>query len=258
MDSNIKEQIEERVHADWYGRIIYVTISGSHLYGFESPDSDIDYRGCYQIPTINFLGLNNPNDHIDIIEGNTDCVLFELKKELGLIEKGNCNVLEHLFAVPEITSLAHMELLQIAHSHLNLKGIYNSYRGMAHFNYNKYIKGEEKPLVKKYLYVCRALLAGCHALDHKKIEPNLQRLVDEYDCWRVNELIQMKKDSFEKVTTTQRDDFNSLINSLDEDLYCRWEEIDQNWEWHIREGEGEILRQDLNMWLLDKRRELLD
>ena len=28
-------------------RPLFVTVSGAHLYGFSSPDSDIDLRGCH-------------------------------------------------------------------------------------------------------------------------------------------------------------------------------------------------------------------
>ena len=29
---------------------LFVTVSGAHLYGFPSPDSDIDLRGCHLMP----------------------------------------------------------------------------------------------------------------------------------------------------------------------------------------------------------------
>jgi uncharacterized protein len=37
-----------------------ITISGSHLYGFSSPDSDIDFRGAYLCDTMHLLGINKP------------------------------------------------------------------------------------------------------------------------------------------------------------------------------------------------------
>jgi hypothetical protein len=41
----------KRQVADESGKILYLMISGSHLFGFESEDSDTDYRGCYQVVT---------------------------------------------------------------------------------------------------------------------------------------------------------------------------------------------------------------
>ena len=29
---------------------LFVTVSGAHIYGFNSPDSDVDLRGCHQLP----------------------------------------------------------------------------------------------------------------------------------------------------------------------------------------------------------------
>src|SRR5439155_1149625 len=38
--------------------LIFVTISGAHLYGFPSPDSDYDLRGAHILPPKNVLGLD--------------------------------------------------------------------------------------------------------------------------------------------------------------------------------------------------------
>ena len=40
---------------------LFVTVSGAHLYGFESPDSDVDLRGCHQLPLRDVVGLALPN-----------------------------------------------------------------------------------------------------------------------------------------------------------------------------------------------------
>ena len=66
------------------GKLIFLTISGAHLYGFESPDSDIDYRGTFVTNTNNLIGLNSISDVIEMKEGGNDIVLFEVKKEIGL------------------------------------------------------------------------------------------------------------------------------------------------------------------------------
>ena len=72
------------------------------MYGWESKDSDIDYRGCFILNKDCFLGLEKPADVIQIssIE-NIDIVLFEIKKMIGLALNGNCNILEEINA-PQI------------------------------------------------------------------------------------------------------------------------------------------------------------
>ena len=38
--------------------LIFATISGAHLYGFPSPDSDYDLRGCHVLPAREVVGLD--------------------------------------------------------------------------------------------------------------------------------------------------------------------------------------------------------
>ena len=44
---------------------LFVTVSGSHIYGFNSPDSDVDLRGCHQLPLESIVGLKAPTETID-------------------------------------------------------------------------------------------------------------------------------------------------------------------------------------------------
>ena len=90
-------EVKAKIDESQNGSLIYLTISGSDLYGFASKDSDVDYRGTYLTGTENLLGLHRKRD---IIEMKPDIVLFELEKELNLALKGNCNVLEHINADP--------------------------------------------------------------------------------------------------------------------------------------------------------------
>ena len=57
---------------------LFVTVSGAHLYGFPSPDSDVDLRGCHKLPLSDVVGLDTPRETIEpefdrMVEGNTGC-----------------------------------------------------------------------------------------------------------------------------------------------------------------------------------------
>lgn len=212
-------QIKKIVHQEYSGKLLYVTISGSHLYGFESKDSDIDYRGCYLIDTNNLLGIHTPKDYIEKTVELNDIVLFELKKELGLLNKGNCNVLEHLFATQLYTSDEYFELKKIIGLNLNVNGIYHSYRGMAWENYNKFcLKGQHT--VKKFLYVFRGILAGMHAIQNRNIQPNLEKLLEgketHYYYEPIMELIRMKRQGMEKdfLSDTLLAKYHGLVENM--------------------------------------------
>ena len=45
---------------------VFATISGAHLYGFASPDSDVDLRGAFLLPARSLLGLHPADETITI------------------------------------------------------------------------------------------------------------------------------------------------------------------------------------------------
>lgn len=249
---DIKEFISERVIGENGATPVYVTISGSHLYGFNSPDSDVDYRGCYQIPTVAYLTLDHPPQHIKETE-NSDIVLYELKKECELILAGNCNVLEHLLAKPILTSTIHRELRDLTKSNLNFNGLYNSYRGMADFNLNKYIKSGKKVTAKKYLYVLRGLMAGIHVLTTDIIEPNLNTLNRWLNYGIIDGLINIKTTLGEDVEI--KSEF--IIKESEEVIDELFGVIDSVWDRRKNKNRNDELRKSINTWLEKRRREML-
>src|SRR5438309_1967695 len=99
--------------------LLFVTISGAHLYGFPSPDSDYDLRGVHLLPTREVIGLNTPRETIEcstVRDGlEIDFVTHDLKKFLGLLLKKNGYVLEQLYSPLVVhTTHEHEELKSIA------------------------------------------------------------------------------------------------------------------------------------------------
>ena len=48
------------LRADRVPNALFWTVSGSHLYGFSSTDSDVDLRGCFAAPLRALIGLKAP------------------------------------------------------------------------------------------------------------------------------------------------------------------------------------------------------
>lgn len=42
--------------------LLFATVSGAHLYGFPSRDSDVDLRGVHLLPAADLLGLRPPEE----------------------------------------------------------------------------------------------------------------------------------------------------------------------------------------------------
>src|SRR3954466_7371306 len=99
--------------------LVFATISGAHLYGFPSPDSDHDLRGCHVLPVREVVGLDMGRE---TIEQSTDEPGFELdlvthdvRKFFGLLLRKNGYVLEQVYSPLVVhTTSEHEELKAIA------------------------------------------------------------------------------------------------------------------------------------------------
>ena len=71
--------------------LIFATISGAHLYGFPSPDSDYDLRGCHVLPVREVVGLDTGPETIEsskVEEGlELDLVTHDARKFFALMLK---------------------------------------------------------------------------------------------------------------------------------------------------------------------------
>ena len=82
--------------------LIFATVSGAHLYGFPSPDSDYDLRGCHVLPVREVVGLDAGRETIEAStkDGNfeLDLVTHDAKKFFGLLLRKNGYVLEQVYS----------------------------------------------------------------------------------------------------------------------------------------------------------------
>ena len=58
------EALRQLVEGQQY-RPLFVTVSGAHLYGFPSPDSDVDLRGAHLLPLREVVGLDLPEQTVE-------------------------------------------------------------------------------------------------------------------------------------------------------------------------------------------------
>lgn len=72
-------------------------VGGSNLYGLNTPESDVDYRGIFVTKHPHYLAGFSTLENI-VQSGETDATYYELQKFLGLMRKSNTQVLEILFA----------------------------------------------------------------------------------------------------------------------------------------------------------------
>lgn len=201
-DPRLHKQINDHPYP-----LMFATISGAHLYGFPSPDSDFDLRGVHLLPLETVVGLEVGDETVEkegIYDGlEIDLVTHDAKKFFSLMLKKNGYVLEQVFSPLIVhTTAEHEELKSIAancvtrhHSH--------HYLGFAATQWKLFQKecqtgNAGPPRVKPLLYVYRVLLTGIHLMRTGMVEANLRTLNETSRLSYLEELIERKLTGPEK------------------------------------------------------------
>ncbi|SDM38944.1 nucleotidyltransferase domain-containing protein [Nonomuraea jiangxiensis] len=157
--------------------VVFATVSGAHLYGFPSVDSDVDLRGVHVLPVEEVAGLRHGPETLsrmwtrDGVE--VDLVTHDAAKFCRLLLGRNGYVLEQLLSPLVVASSpAHAELAALASGCLTRHHAHH-YLGFARTQWRLFQKtGELKPL----LYTFRVLATGTHLMRTGELQADLTRL----------------------------------------------------------------------------------
>ena len=178
--------------------LLFATVSGAHLYGFPSRDSDVDLRGVHVLPAAEVVGLRTGPETLDRTwfqnEAEVDLVTHDLAKFFRMMLRRNGYVLEQVLSpLVVVTGPLHEELVALApgcltrwHSH--------HYRGFARNQWELFLRSDE---LKPLLYTFRVLLTGIHLLRAGEVQADLRRLrelVPEAPSY-LGELIEVKTEA---------------------------------------------------------------
>lgn len=255
IDGNQVATLEELARKHPY-RLVFATISGAHLYGFPSADSDFDMRGVHCLRAEQLFGLNRSDETIEIdsIENGMemDIVSHDAGKFLQLLLKRNGYVLEQLFSPLIIsTNQWHTSLMELAQGCIT-RNHYHHYRGFA-FNQWSLMTRESEPRLKPLLYFYRVVLTGIHLMKSGQIEANLETLNEEFRLPGISELIQRKREGREKETLTHKEiEFHTSVHeSVLEQLDVAFSES------RLPEMPSQKTWDKLNDWLIQLRLDTL-
>jgi uncharacterized protein len=203
LDSRLDTHVREHPYP-----LLFVTVSGAHLYGFPSADSDYDLRGVHLLPLRNVVGLASGEETVEksgMYDGlEIDLVTHDAKKFFGLMLKKNGYVLEQLLSPLVVyTTPSHEELKAIAADCVT-KHHAHHYLGFAETQWKLFQK-ESPPHVKPLLYVYRVLLTGLHLMRTGEVEANLLRLNETARLSYIPELVARKVGGLEKGRLDQSD-----------------------------------------------------
>lgn len=154
--------------------MIFTTVSGAHLYGFASVDSDLDLRGAHLLPAAEAVGLrtgpetltsDGARDGVDL-----DVVSHDLLKFARLLATRNGYVLEQLLSPLVVhTTDTHAALTALAPGLITRHHAHH-YLGFAHTQWQLYARTGE---LKAALYTLRVLLTGIHLMRTGTLETDL-------------------------------------------------------------------------------------
>lgn len=170
-DPRLLAEVEEHPYP-----LAFATVSGAHLYGFPSADSDWDLRGAHVLPLDSVVGLEPGQDTVKLSHvrdgAEVDLVTHEARKFFTLLLRDNGYVLEQLYSPLVVhTTPEHEELKAIARGCVT-RGCARHYAGFAANQWRLFEK-EEPARVKPLLYVYRVLLSGIHLLRTGEVNASL-------------------------------------------------------------------------------------
>ena len=188
--------------------LVFVTLSGAHLYGFASADSDFDLRGMHVLPPREVLGLNAPRETIEwsgLEDGReVDLVSHDAAKFVRMMLKRNGYVLEQLHSplvvhtTPEHAALRALGKACVTRHHAH------HYLGFAETQWRLFEKATPRR-IKPLLCVYRVLMTGIHLMHTGEIDANLSILNESHRLAHVAELIAQKRGGGEQDTLPEGD-----------------------------------------------------
>jgi uncharacterized protein len=174
--------------------LLFANLSGAHLYGFPSPDSDYDLRAIHILPMDRVLGLHGQANTIDshsVIDGmEVDWVSYEIKEFFQLILKKSGNIVENIMSPLVLHSTPeHEELRAILPQTLSPHHAHHYYG----FSRRKWADfAEQGRKAKDLLYTYRTLLTGIHLMKTGEVQSNVLDLNAVYRLPYIDDLIAAK------------------------------------------------------------------
>jgi len=230
-------------------RPMFVTVSGAHLYGFPSQDSDVDLRGAHVLPIESLVCLRparETHERSEVVDGiQVDLVSHDLGKYLRLLVSKNGYVLEQILSPLVVVSTPPFERLQaLARGSIN-RTLYHHYRGFARGRW-KAFTAEEPKRIKTLLYVYRVLLTGIHLLETGELDANLPRLAAARGLDFVAELVERKRRG--EATTLDREEVErhaQRVSSIEAEMLRAYE--------HSRLPDAATNIDEINEFLIETR-----
>lgn len=166
--------------------LLFEAVSGSHAYGLQHKDSDVDLRGVFVMPKSQFYGLTQMEQ---VSDERNDEVYYELKKFMDMLIKNKPNFLEILRTPADCIRYQHPLFKKLKLEDFLSKQAKNTFAGYA-LSQIKKARGLKKKIVNPMTEQRKSVLEFCYIQHNQGSLPLLQFLEKNNfrheDCGLVN------------------------------------------------------------------------
>ncbi len=184
---------------------VVVALSGSHAYGFPSPDSDVDVKAVHLDPTALFLGLTPKPTSDNVVSTREGIKIDYTSNELGGVLQGvlqgNGNYIERLLGGLYFSPSRLLDEMQGILRRALSRRVAHHYRGFARTQAEQ----AGRTSVKSLLYAFRTLLTGAHLLRTGEIILDLPTLLRRYGFDEVQSLVEKKRAGVDLIEASEGD-----------------------------------------------------
>ncbi|MFA6006051.1 MAG: nucleotidyltransferase domain-containing protein [Patescibacteria group bacterium] len=177
LNSAEAENIVNKIEQGFNVRVLFAGISGSHMWGLETPESDIDVRGIYVAPLKQVLALHSGADTIEATWGNVDIQFYEVKKAFNMLNNNNGNLIELILSPTVFWDSKEVDWPKIAKSYI-VKKLYRHYKGYYHSQRERASRNRGG---KALLYTYREIMQGIWLMRKGELVHNFHELKNRFE-----------------------------------------------------------------------------
>lgn len=177
-----KRAVAERVIAEESARRehLVVALSGSHAFGFATPESDVDLKAVHLAPSEALLGLDELDptaNRLGAVDGvAVDYTSNELGAVLRGILRGNGNFVERVLGATALTATGDLDALREVTRGALSRRVHRHYHGFATGQGREFA---QRPSAKSLLHALRTALTGARLLRTGELVAELDALLDD-------------------------------------------------------------------------------
>src|SRR3990167_10037775 len=245
----IQEAMDEYKKTHPTHKIMFASVSGSHLYGTKTDDADVDLRGCYISPTESFLGLNSEPETTEFKHLEVEFQFHEVGKFVRLLLNSNMNFVEYLHSDLVVEWAKDADFLKNLSKDCISKEMWEHIQGMSIHTW-KHAEKEHFQITKRDLYLYREILRGLVLFRDGCFMSDVQQLAIQYDDPETKKWVGYLLDRKKKGLCAEP----IYVRKIKENIQHLQSQMITQREFSVLAYEKKIDKRKVNNWLIELRK----